>query len=406
MTSHDFTSSSELSLKLEKPVSSARLSIYAAANSPFPFATASTLLTCWTFHADISNAVTSPKKKGKKQKETSSRTATLSLVSLEGEQMKLLKSIQLPGDQIVDVSIAQSGHITVLQANGEWQHFKLSPSYQLETIRTLRLNDDVHISSTSTHLLPLKASFVLLAAQSKASMEKMTLSLWDLQHGVVLSTSSIQLSSQHSSASLAYGPDLVILSHTNATEARIYGMAVDCPASSTLSLVVGKAALTAPFLQPANISEKREQDEKRRQAHKHPLITSQKSQVVDAAAQSRYDLLDAVLASPSDIDELFDKWLEAQAQALTEYARFKQEKYRRIAQERAAEAPKPPVHQQGRKKQRKGEKEDVQMDEAPVVEPIAGAVQEMQVGETDGHAVEPRSDEDLQASYPFVGEPG
>ncbi|CCM01750.1 uncharacterized protein FIBRA_03816 [Fibroporia radiculosa] len=100
---------------------------------------------------------------------------------------------------IVDASFSASGCITVLTCSGTWRSFQLSESATSSESFSLRpLSEPIHlaalsflsaITSTEISLLALTSSHVLLSgiSTSPGSSPEITLLIWDMQYGVLLS---------------------------------------------------------------------------------------------------------------------------------------------------------------------------------------------------------------------------
>lgn len=192
----------------------------------------------------------------------------------------------------------------------------------MQPVKSLQLGS-LTLTSPASPVLPrfllsLGSSFVLLAARRPEAPESLSLSVWDMRHGVVLAEQTLQIPSAvpgsgSTPADVAttlarLGADAigVSLSPTVGQGRTIsYAASITVPAQSSLVHVVGRQAATARYLAAETSAPRR---------IVNPLLSASQLAAADAATERRSRLLvdfEAAMASdPSAADAAFETWLQ------------------------------------------------------------------------------------------------
>lgn len=230
-------------------------------------------------------------------------------------QLSVICSHILPHSQdIVDVSYAfPRRYVTTLHKSGMWRHYFNSHESTLDEVRTLHLSSRFHLSKpknlqSPSYLLPLHDSFFLLVVPT-SKPDALLCTLWDLKHGIVLAEST-QPAGQPTLAAPHQGLAVMLIS--NNADTRIHCLPFTLPATSTLSLVVGRAQATNAYLKQTSEIEAQQaaEREKRRLALKSPVVKPIKAQLYEEQHDARNALLAELQSSKNvDVDAVFGQYL-------------------------------------------------------------------------------------------------
>ncbi|KDQ29589.1 hypothetical protein PLEOSDRAFT_1103600 [Pleurotus ostreatus PC15] len=180
--------------------------------------------------------------------------------------------IAIESDKLLDVSLSDSGFMTILFQNGSWYSYRLDAA-DAASISAAPGAEKLHLTSLSfatspnasgeTSLLSLGSSHVLLAGITAGSTREIVLLLWDVQYSVLLASHSLPIPSTISQSkdvairlqlSLAKSHALLVLSPYLASTTRkslpgpsalrssVLAVPFTVPAVSTIANAMGRGA--------------------------------------------------------------------------------------------------------------------------------------------------------------------
>ncbi|KAL4267389.1 Nucleolar protein 11 [Pleurotus pulmonarius] len=239
--------------------------------------------------------------------------------------------IAIESEKVLDVSLSDSGFMTILFQNGSWYSYKLdaadaisvSMSPGAEKLQLTSLSFAISANTTSeASLLSLGSSHVLLAGITAGSTREIVLLLWDVQYSVLLASHSLPIPSTISQSkdvairlklSLAKSHALLVLSPYLASTTRkslpgpstlrssVLGIPFTVPTASTIANAMGRGASGDQWLKRPLLDDGAELGDARFQALESIRSAMEKGQL-KAANDAFFGWIDKQKASSETYD--------------------------------------------------------------------------------------------------------